>query len=195
MIFVPAVTIIKLMHSVTNLDRRNRLTQLVAQVSQRQKARLAKTSSPEDESYEVPDYERILAPPSQDQIKSLAAMHAMAIEQVRDWMSYRVILNAHAWLGKRVGDATIREDCLVFAVFQSDFEMEGKNSLGLWGRPGMVAMRASALAEKFGPDWASRFPQAGSVWIAQNKEDYENLLRGIRDTASDDMSDQSFGPT
>jgi len=174
--------------------RRARFAALVGAVSRRQKLRMtaAGASGPEEEGHEVPDYERVLPPISQARAKFLAGLHGLSVEQVHEWGYYRVILNAYGWLGRRVGDAAVPEDGLVFGVWTGE-ELSGCNPLGFCGRAGMVVLRATFLVDKFGPEWARRFPLAERAWIADCKEDFDRLMRGLGERPEEEGVDTEAG--
>lgn len=60
------------------------------------------------------------------------------------------------------------------------------NELGLVGRPGMVALRGSRLESRWGKHWQSRFVQALSATMSENRADFERLMKGIEDEPADD---------
>ncbi len=53
--------------------------------------------------------------------------------------------------------------------------------MGLLGRPGMVPLRGSKLAEVWGSSWSSRFTFVNKATMAESLEDYGKLLQGVED--------------
>ena len=98
----------------------------------------------------------------------------------------RVILNSHGWLARRVGDYSVPESSIVFGILRGCAKDQQPNDLGLVGQPGMIPIRASRFEGRWGRDWSRRFIYARSANMAETREHYEKLMKGISDDVVDD---------
>jgi hypothetical protein len=80
-----------------------------------------------------------------------------------------------------VGDYSVPHTSIIFSVFRTSVPLEGSNSLGLIGRPGMVPLRGSKLVEVWGSSWSSHFTYVERATMAETLEDYGKLLQGIEE--------------
>ena len=192
--FVPLGRVLKLMRRVLQADEIQRIETLVALVSQKQKLQAmsldlteeGRDGPKEKERQFYASYDKILPPFSYAQSKELAERFKLPLEDVRDWSALRVVLNSFGWLARRVGDYTVPESSLIFAVFKAEEPGAQTNELGLFGRPGMVPLRATRVAMKLGRFWSSRFVPVNSASMAETEEDYQRLLKGIEEPAEED---------
>ncbi len=137
-------------------------------------------------------FEKVEALPSEAELRSLAEMHHISIRDLQDWLALRTVLSAYGWVASRVGDYSVPHSSIIFAVFRTSVPLEGVNSLGLLGRPGMVPLRGSKLSEGWGSSWSSRFTYVERATMAETVEDYGKLLQGIEDKRAPE--DEVFPP-
>lgn len=196
LLFIPVPKVLALMRKVVEHGTLRRLEELIARVSQKQ--RLAAMSldfandgpfgggaSPAPSSTNV---DRIFAPLAHREIKALAGQHSLSPADVRDWSSFRVILNSFGWLARRIGDHSVPESSLVSVVFKADKTMPGANEFARIGKHGMVALRGTRLEARWGSFWQSRFIATNGVTMAEEQSDYDQLLKGIEKKAEDEES-------
>lgn len=189
MLFLPVKKVIGTIREVVDPAARRRLEELVAAVSQRQKLESMSrefSTGGADPSEGIKNHERILPPLSFTEQKSLASIHGLTLDEIRDWSAFRVILESFSWLGRRVGDYTVPANSVIFCVFKAAEGVRGRNEHGLVGMPGMVALRGSRLEERWGGFWSSRFTQAEEAKMAETKEDFERLMQGLKDAEPED---------
>jgi len=185
LLFVPLKVLLKLVRKSVSRDKLATLANLVPLVSQKQKldALSQNFSSSESgevhESSKVPAFQKVFTPLSHSEVKSLSKEHDLSEEDVKDWSHVRVILNNYGWLGRRVGDYSVPESSLIFAILKLDEQHSEANELGLVSRPAMVALRGSKLKEKWGPSWHTRFVSVKSVSMAETKEEASKALKGL----------------
>ncbi len=137
-------------------------------------------------------FEKVEALPSESELNSLATIHQMSVRDLQDWLALRTVLSSYGWVASRVGDYSVPHSSLIFAVFRTSVPLEGANSLGLLGRPGMVPLRGSKLAEAWGASWSSRFAYVERATMAETLEDYGKLLQGIEERK--EPEDEFFPP-
>ena len=111
-------------------------------------------------------------------LEELKQNYGLPEQALREWSSLRLILNNFGWLARRVGDYSVPEAALIFAVMQSEAGDPAANEHGLIGAPAMVALRAGRFEERWGKSWRSRVKQVIAATMAENKEDYSRLMRG-----------------
>ena len=178
-LFIPLTALLATLKSVVRAEDIIRLESLISKVSQRQRERVvAADAGNESVERAVPAYERIFTPLSQAEIKKLAERHKLSAQDLRDWSSLRVILNSNGWLARRVGDYTVPESSVIFAVFKVEDGFSDRNEFGLVGRTGVVTLRNYHLEEQFGRNWAKRFSNALWPIMAESRELFDTLLAG-----------------
>jgi hypothetical protein len=188
LILMPLQHLIKTLCEVTGDLELKRLEELVSAVHQRQKiATMSMDMSGETHNPSLFSYERIFAPFSEQELLDLGALHGITPENLRFWSTLRVVLNGFSWLGRRVGDYTVPDSSVIFAVVKLPLGVPGGNSLGLIGKPGMVALRATRLEERWGKMWRSRFLEIDSATMAENQIDFERAMAGIKDRAEEEL--------
>ncbi|NDC38807.1 MAG: hypothetical protein EBZ48_12270 [Proteobacteria bacterium] len=119
LLFMPVSRVVALLRRATDPAEISQLEALVAVVSQEQRRRVTSRSNPqegEDEKGIIPSYERIFAPFTPQETANLTAVHGVSAEDARAWSSFRVVLNAYGWLGRRVADRSVPESSVVFSV-------------------------------------------------------------------------------
>lgn len=181
LLFLPASQVVRILRGVVSKDTIRRMHSLLEHVAAQQ--RLQRIHSPEDDTGPTQQlsFDRLPDPPSQEEIKTLAALHGLRPDEVSDWCALRVILSSYGWLASRVGDYSVPNTSIIFAVFKCQRALEGCNALGFLGKPGMVPFRGSKLDERWGRNWSSRFSNVQKATMSETPEDYEKLLQGIED--------------
>jgi hypothetical protein len=186
LLFLPLSHVLASLRTALDPAEIRRIEALGALVSSRQRLNELARDAGDEYALEHPSFERVFAPISDDDLATFVRLHEIDPNDVKDWSALRIVLSSYGWLARRVGDYTVPESSLIFAVFQSDGSLEGTNSLGLLGKAGMVPFRGSKLQERWGKNWANRFTYVGGATMAETTEDYEKLLRGIKETLPDD---------
>ncbi len=186
LLFLPLPRMLALLRESIESTQIRRIEQLGAVVSSRQKINELARDAGDEYALEHPSFERVFAPLTDEEMATLARIHALNPNDVKDWSALRVVLSSYGWLARRVGDYSVPESSLIFAVFKADDSLEGTNSLGLLGKPGMVPFRGSKLQERWGRNWANRFQCVNGATIAETTEDYEKLLKGIKEVLPED---------
>jgi hypothetical protein len=121
---------------------------------------------------------------------SLAKIHGLSEVDLRDWSALRNILASFGWLARRVGDYTVAESSVIFSVFKAPPGYPQANSLGFFGRQGLVPLRSAKFAECWGRDWDRRFQAFQKATMAETQEDFEKALKGIKDEAVEEPAPQ-----
>lgn len=182
LLLVPFTQLLDVVKHTLPISQQHRLHKLATLVSQRQAQQMAKAEASEGG---LPTFDRVLPPLTESEIESLAKLHSLAPDALRAWSALRLILNGYSWLGRRVGDYTVPDSSVIFAVFKCEPTTPGINALGLLGKTGMVPLRGGKLLDRLGPSWSARFIAVNGATMAETQEDFEKLMRGIkeRDTA------------
>ncbi|MEY4700300.1 MAG: hypothetical protein RL326_487 [Pseudomonadota bacterium] len=189
LLFLPVVTVVNLLRKVVPSPRISRMHYLLERVRTKQQLQRLHTPDGDSGPIEQLSFDRVVTPPSEEDLLEIARLHGMRKEDLSDWLALKVILSSYGWLASRVGDYSVPETSTIFAVFKPDSQLEGVNSLGLLGKSGMVPVRGSKLEPRWGRQWANRFVYVRKVTMAETMEDYEKLLQGIEDI--DDPIDDS----
>ena len=188
LLFVPLTQVLEILRRCTSPEEARRIEQLLGLVSARQRSKAAEAAKREGEAPEHPSFDRIFPPLREAEVASLVELHGMSQQDVKDWSAMRIILTSYGWLARRVGDYTVPESSLIFAVFKSREPLPGANSLGLLGRSGLVPFRGAKLESRLGGAWNSRFAYADRATMSETKEDYEKLMQGIEEKLEDEAS-------
>lgn len=196
--FMPLGKVMNLVRRITTPELLRRFEELVQVVSQKQKLQSMSLDAGTDGGQDrggVPNYTRIFPPLNSAEIKSLAELHQVSAEDLKIWSTFRVMLNFYGWLGRRVGDYTVPESSVIFAILHFDVGAAGANDLGLIGKSEMIPFRGTKLEARWGKSWQSRFVQAYRATMSETREDFDKLMRGINDTDVDDFSgpNSAFG--
>lgn len=186
LLFLPLSRVLALLRKALDSNEIRRIEHLGAVVSSRQKLTQLARDAGDDQALEHPAFERVFPPLANEEMATLARIHALNLNDVKDWSALRIVLSSYGWLARRVGDYTVPDSSLIFAVFQADTSLDGVNSLGLLGKQGMVPLRGSKLQERWGRNWANRFLSVNGATMAETPEDFEKLLKGIKETAPED---------
>lgn len=174
-----------LRRSISPSDIRRIESLLVAvTVSQRQAA--AEAAKRDGEAADTVSFERILPPLRDAEVTSLALLHGVAVEDLKDWSALRIVLTSYGWLARRVGDYTVPESSVIFAVFKSRDPLPGANMLGLVGKSGLVPFRGAKFEATWGGSWAAHFALADKATMAETTEDFEKLMKGIEEKAEEE---------
>jgi len=105
-------------------------------------------------------------------------VHTLKPDDIKAWSSLRVVLNYYSWLGRRVGDNKVPDSSIIFlAVRRQTFEGEEIRT-STECHAGMVALRATRLADRWGTMWARKFDTVFSVTAVDNMEEFEKFKRG-----------------
>ncbi len=181
LLFMPVQKIVSIMRKIISADTLRRMETLISLVNQKQKIRdlsLNLSDEADESGVATSKQDRFLAPLAHKEMQELGKLHNVSQTDLKDWSSLRVILNYYSWLARRVGDMTVPESSVVFAVFKTDHPMPESNDIGLIGKSSMVPLRASRLMTRWGRSWSTRFIQVGLANMAESQEDYERLLKG-----------------
>ncbi len=191
LLFVPLSSMVTSLRSTVDPSYVARMQALVSAVALKQ--RQAESASLEGENPMPPtsSIERVYAVPVNERIQSLATMHGVSCEDMRDWLILRHVLSSFGWLASRVGDYTVPETSAVFAVFQGAESLLGADSSGRLGMRGMVPIRGSKVRERLGVGWAAQSTHVDRVTIAERELDFERLLQGIEELAPSDEGEES----
>jgi len=181
LLLVPLSKVISLLRKTLTEAEIRRLEALVSDVSTRHRFRALEAQSLDQPSPETALTERIFPLISDAEIRTLSTLHQLPPDEVRDWSVFRIVLYSSGWLARRVGDYTVPESSVIFAVFKSDGTLTGANDLGFLGQKGMVPFRGAKLEARWGRSWGTRFVSVAGVTMAETQEDYDKLLRGIDD--------------
>lgn len=168
------------------LARVEALVQLVSQKQQLQNLSPDSNGDPQTERGALHSQGRFSSPLTAQEIRDLGELHGVPAGVLRDWSAVRAMLNHYGWLARRVGDYSVPESSVIFAVVKFDRPTHETNSLGLIGNSGMVALRGSRIENKWGKHWQSRFNQGLSASMSESREDFERLMQGIKDELFDD---------
>lgn len=181
LLFLPVPKVVALLRKVVEPDVIARMHYLLDRVRAKQQLQRLHTPDSDSGPIEQLSFDRVHTPPSAEELANIASSHGMSNRDLSDWLALKVVLSSYGWLASRVGDYSVPETSTIFAVFKAENPLEGTNSLGLLGKPGMVPVRGSKLAPHWGRQWANRFVYVRKVTMAETQEDYEKLLQGIED--------------
>jgi len=176
MIYMPVTRLIEYFRKSIDPKYTKRLAELVAVVSNRQ--RLAMAEGLATGTVRVPDYIKIFSPLSNEQIARLSKDHGIDPKVLYEWSALRVVLNSFSWLGKRVGEGTVPDSSIIFLALKRESEDFNNHELISECRLGIVALRATRIIDRWGPQWASKFDVVFSVTSVDNMEEFEKYRRG-----------------
>lgn len=188
LLFVPLKQVLEILQRAVSSVQVRRIEALLARVSNRQRAHAAELAKREGEVPEHISFDRIFPPLREAEVVALSALHGFSAGEVRDWSALRIVLTSYGWLARRVGDYTVPESSLIFAVFKSREPLPGANSFGLVGKSGYVPFRGAKLESRMGPSWNSRFAYADRATMAETKEDFDKLMAGIEEKLEEEPS-------
>ena len=179
-IFVPFAKLVRIMRNVVGPEVIRRLDTLSVLVYQKQKL-AGLPIEIQDEKGEKLRNQRpnnILTPFSANEIRQLSARHGVSLDDLRDWSSLRLILDAFGWLVTMVEADYVPEAALVdLVVWLKDGKGE-PSELKTKGEKAMVPLRSTRLFARWGEHWSTSFLEAEAVELAQSAEHYGELLRG-----------------
>ncbi len=181
LLFLPVPRVVALLRRVVMPETIARMRQLLEKVRLKQQEQRLRVQDSESGPIEQLSFDRLHAAPPQDELTTIATTHGMTPHDLSDWLALKIVLSSYGWLASRVGDYSVPETSTIFAVFRPEHSLQGANSLGLLGRPGMVPVRGSKLTPRWGRQWTSRFVYVRKVTMAETQDDYEKLLQGIED--------------
>ena len=181
--FMPLPNVVNIIRRFTPQEQLERLSTLVAITSRRQldfiEAEEAKST--DGDAVILPSYERIFSPLTDDEVNTLVEFHELDPTDIRDWSTFRVVLNMFGWLARRVGDYSVPESSIIYAVLKSAEGGEDFNQLGFMGLKGRIGFRSSRLMEHFGLTWNTNFKQVDTATMAETPEDFNKRMNGIED--------------
>ncbi len=176
-LYMPLKQILKICSEIIDPPKLRRLEELCFVVSQRQKLHtLSLEFQSEADRTPIPSHQKIFAPLGFGELKELAELHKLKIEEVKDWSALRVVFNSFGWLGRRVGDKTVPDCSLISCVFKESNSLNGRHFIG---RHAMVALRGTHIEQKWGKNWGARFARVDSAQLALNKEEFDKAMLGI----------------
>ena len=179
--FVPVGTLVTLLRKTIGANQLSRLTELSALVSAKQKALYDKVNQGDDSGITARTFDRVLAPLQEHEILSLAELHGVDANDLRDWSAMRNILVSQGWLARRVGDYTVPESSVIFSVFKAPPGYPAANNLGFFGKSGLVPLRGGKFAETWGQTWDARFQSFQRATMSESQEDFDRQMNGIKD--------------
>lgn len=193
--FMPVTKVLEIAKRTNTPERLRRMEELVGLVNQKQRIRTMSLdfASEGHERSPLPAYARIFTPFSFSETKALSELHGVSTAELKLWSSVRVMFNAYGWLARRVGEHSVPESSVVFAVLTMESQTEETNSLRLVGKTGMIPLRATKLRDKWGSMWQGRFVVAESGAMAETREHYERLLKGLPDPRDEELGQQMAG--
>ena len=187
LLFVPLRNVVSLLRKCIAPETIRRIETLLTAINSYQRVQSMTLADGNDElPSAVMVRERVLAPLNTLEIKELIEHHEITEKEAREWSALRSVVSSFGWLAKRVGDYSVPESGVIYTVFKVTPGEHGTDSLGIFGKSGMVPFRATRLAEKWGKGWATRFPRVLSATMAENKEDFNRKLQGIEESVPDD---------
>jgi len=183
LLFIPVSLLVNEWRKFLEPGALSKLREALTYVASSQVRQLASRSVDEAESGATSQlsFELITRPLSDSEIGKLAGEHGISEADITDWVSLRYVLSSFGWLAKRVGDYSVPETYMTFAVFSAKPELPASNQWGFLGLPGMVAIRGTNMREQWGTNWQVRYKNFDRVTIADRREDYDKLSRGIED--------------
>lgn len=188
LLFVPLSKVIELLKRSVSEAEIHRMGELLELVSNRQRLKAVEVAKREGEVSDHVSFDRIFPPLRNAEVAELIKLHNLSESEVRDWSALRIVLTSYGWLARRVGDYTVPESSIIFAVFKSREPLAGANSLGLVGTSGMVPFRGAKLEARWGSSWSSRFTYADKATMAESTEDYEKLMKGIEEKLEEEAA-------
>lgn len=192
--FLPMGSIVTLLRKTVEPQVLARIAHLSAIVGVKQKQRIEKAQKSEEEGGTTLIYDRVFAPISESEAKTLAELHALNPAEITEWSALRNILASFGWLARRVGDYTVPESSVIYSVFKTPAGYPGANALNLIGKTGLVPLRGSKFRETWGNDWDRRFQCFQRATMSESKEDFERVLKGIKEAEVEDPILQTPAP-
>lgn len=186
LLFLPLASIVALLRRTVTTQELSRLAQLTGIVGARQQQRIDKAHQSDEGGGTTLIYDRVFAPISDSELKNLTELHTLAPEDLRDWSALRNILVSFGWLARRVGDYTVPESSVIFSVFKVPPGYPGANALNLVGKTGLVPLRGAKFEEIWGSDWDRRFQSFQRATMSENREQFEQALKGIKEEVTEE---------
>jgi hypothetical protein len=186
LIFLPMGSIVALLRRTVEPQTLARIAHLSGIVGVKQKQRIERAQKSEEGGGTTLIYDRVFAPISESDSKTLAELHSLNPDEIAEWSALRNILASFGWLARRVGDYTVPESSVIYSVFKTPAGYPGANSLNLIGKTGLVPLRGSKFREIWGADWDRRFQCFQRATMSETKEDFERVLQGIKEAEVED---------
>lgn len=193
----PLPTLLRTLRAVIAPEIRARLEVLLQAVSQRQRVEaLALDQGADAQVVSRAVREQVVAPLSHQESKELVAEHqqAFTLEDVRDWSSFRVVLQMFGWLARRVGDYTVPPSSVILVAVKPEERTAECNTLGLVARRGMVPLRVTRIADQLGKQWYFALERAMSARMAVSEEQLARFMSGARDEVPSEDGDGIMNP-
>ncbi len=188
LLLLPVTALMQVARKVIPAEYFKRLTELAQYVyTEQQKLALEAESMSDSIKSGVPEYEKIFAPLTKDERQTLAELHQLDERDLRQWSAFRIVLYTYGWLARRVGDYTVPESSVIFAVLHNPTSGIAQNELALAGQSSIVPLRGSRIAERLGRGWTDEFSSVSFANMAETQEHFNNLLHGITDDLQDDI--------
>ena len=184
--FLPMGSIVALLRKTVEPQVLARIAQLSTIVGVKQKQRIEKAQKSDDAGGATLIYDRVFAAITESETKTLVELHSLNPAEIAEWSSLRNILASFGWLARRVGDYTVPETSVIYSVFKTPAGYPGANSLNLIGKMGLVPLRGSKFRETWGNDWDRRFQCFQRATMSESKDDFERVLKGIKEAEVED---------
>ncbi|MCB0328490.1 MAG: hypothetical protein KDD70_02470 [Bdellovibrionales bacterium] len=182
LLIMPFQAVIELIRKALSDDEQQRLQLLSHLMSDMQSASKGNGGESLDTlNNEIPEYERVFKPFGKSELKDLSSKYEIAEKDLKLWSAFRMVLFQSGWLARRVGDYTVPEAAIIFAILSGCSSKAETNEFGFVGQRGVVAFRSSRIKVHLGADWHRDFYTAKSASMAETEEHFARQLRGISD--------------
>jgi hypothetical protein len=180
----PLAALVRTVRAAISTQELSRLEVLLTAVNQKQRLdALARDEGSDGAVVSRAVREHVVAPLSFHEMRDLSLEHGVAVQDVKDWSTMRVVLQMFGWLARRVGDYTVPPSSLILVAVSPEERSAECNDLGLIARSGMVPLRATRLIERFGKQWSLQLERLSRARMAMSREQLDRVMRG----ASDDL--------
>jgi len=192
-LFLPVVVMVKLLRLTVTDRELARLSELSAIIGARQ-ARSPETTTPSEMATTTAlTQDRVFAPFTDRELSAISDQHGISETELQEWSALRNILASHGWFARRVGDYTVPDSSVIYAVFKAP-GFDGANALGFFGKKGLVPLRGGRVKECCGYDWDRRFTVFSTATMAESRDDFDNLLKGIKEELAPDEVSSTLTP-
>ncbi len=192
-LFLPVVVMVKLLRCTVTDRELSRLSELSAIIGARQGRSPEVTAPPDMSTIASLTQDRVFPPFTDRELSAMSDLHGISEAELQEWSALRNILASNGWFARRVGDYTVPDSSVIYAVFKAP-GFDGANSLGFFGRKGLVPLRGGRCKECCGHDWDRRFQVFSAATMAETRDDFENLLRGIKEEVAPDEAGLTLTP-
>jgi hypothetical protein len=192
-LFLPVVVMVKLLRCTVTDRELSRLSELSAIIGARQGRSPEVTAPPDMSTIASLTKDRVFPPFTDRELSAMSDLHGISEAELQEWSALRNILASNGWFARCVGDYTVPDSSVIYAVFKAP-GFDGANSLGFFGRKGLVPLRGGRCKECCGHDWDRRFQVFSAATMAETRDDFENLLRGIKEEVAPDEAGLTLTP-